>query len=125
MFIFKISDKNVFHCTVLQCIISNHTKIVNINGFTLYLPYGKIMELRFLPERGRRILKPERRSSRTFMRSGSVSIRTRRYESTLAVFRLTEVMEKAVFKEEKPTKPGDKNQKPCKDRTYYSLTQRT
>ena len=37
------------------------------------------------------------------MRSGSVSIRTRRYESTLAVF---------VFKEEKPTKPGDKNQKP-------------
>ena len=36
----------------------------------------------------------------------------RRYESTLAVFRLTEVMEKAVFKEEKPTKPGDKNQKP-------------
>lgn len=49
----------------------------------------------------------------------------RRYESTLAVFRLTEVMEKAVFKEEKPTKPGDKNQKPCKDRTYYSLTQRT
>ena len=70
------------------------------------------MELRFLPERGRRISKPERRSSRTFMRSGSVSIRTRRYESTLAVFRLTEVMEKAVFKEEKPTKPGDKNQKP-------------
>ena len=59
------------------------------------------MELRFLPERGRRISKPERRSSRTFMRSGSVSIRTRRYESTLA-----------VFKEEKPTKPGDKNQKP-------------
>ena len=36
----------------------------------------------------------------------------RRYESTLAVFRLTEVMEKAVFKEEKPTKSGDKNQKP-------------
>ena len=36
----------------------------------------------------------------------------RRYESTLAVFRLTEVMEKAVFKEEKPTKPSDKNQKP-------------
>ena len=36
----------------------------------------------------------------------------RRYESTLAVFRLTEVMEKAVFKEEKPTKPADKNQKP-------------
>ena len=36
----------------------------------------------------------------------------RRYESTLAVFRLTEVMEKAVFKEEQPTKPGDKNQKP-------------
>ena len=36
----------------------------------------------------------------------------RRYESTLAVCRLTEVMEKAVFKEEKPTKPGDKNQKP-------------
>ena len=36
----------------------------------------------------------------------------RRYESTLAVFRLTEVIEKAVFKEEKPTKPADKNQKP-------------
>ena len=36
----------------------------------------------------------------------------RRYESTLAVFRLTEVMEKAVFKEVKPTKPGDKSQKP-------------
>ena len=36
----------------------------------------------------------------------------RRYESTLAVFRLTEVMEKAVFKEEKPIKPADKNQKP-------------
>ena len=36
----------------------------------------------------------------------------RRYESTLAVFRLTEVMEKAVFKEEKSIKPGDKNQKP-------------
>ena len=34
----------------------------------------------------------------------------RRYESTLAVFRLTEVMEKAILKEE--TKPGDKNQKP-------------
>ena len=28
---------------------------------------------------GTRISKPERRSSRTFMRSGSVSIRTRRY----------------------------------------------
>ena len=36
----------------------------------------------------------------------------RRHESTLAVFRLTEVLEKAVFKEEKPTKPADKNQKP-------------
>ena len=36
----------------------------------------------------------------------------RRYESTLAVFRLTEVMEKAILKEEKKTKPGDKNQKP-------------
>ena len=36
----------------------------------------------------------------------------RRYESTLAVFRLTEVMEKAVLKSEKGTKPGDKNQKP-------------
>ena len=34
----------------------------------------------------------------------------RRYESTLAVFRLTEVLEKAVLKEER--KPGDKNQKP-------------
>ena len=36
----------------------------------------------------------------------------RRYESTLAVFRLTEVMEKAVLKSEKRTKAGDKNQKP-------------
>ena len=36
----------------------------------------------------------------------------RRYESTLAVFRLTEVMEKAILKEEKKTKPDDKNQKP-------------
>ncbi len=36
----------------------------------------------------------------------------RRYESTLAVFRLTEVMGKAVLKEEKRTKPDDKNQKP-------------
>ena len=36
----------------------------------------------------------------------------RRYESTLAVFRLTDVMEKAVLKSEKGTKPGDKNQKP-------------
>ena len=36
----------------------------------------------------------------------------RRYESTLAVFRLTEVMGKAVLKSEKGTKPGDKNQKP-------------
>ena len=36
----------------------------------------------------------------------------RRYESTLAVFRLTEVMEKAVLRSEKGTKPGDKNQKP-------------
>ena len=36
----------------------------------------------------------------------------RRYESTLAVFRLTEVLEKAVLKEERQTKPGDKNQKP-------------
>ena len=36
----------------------------------------------------------------------------RRYESTLAVFRLTEVMEKAALKSEKNTKPGDKNQKP-------------
>lgn len=35
----------------------------------------------------------------------------RRYESTLAVFRLTEVMMKAVLKSEKNTKPGDKNQK--------------
>jgi hypothetical protein len=34
------------------------------------------------------------------------------YESTLAVFRLTEVMEKAILKEEKKTKHGDKNQKP-------------
>lgn len=36
----------------------------------------------------------------------------RRYESTIAVFRLTEVMEKAVLKEVKNTKPCDKNQKP-------------
>ena len=36
----------------------------------------------------------------------------RRYESTLAVFRLSEVLEKAVLKTEKNTKPGDKNQKP-------------
>ena len=36
----------------------------------------------------------------------------RRYESTIAVFRLTEVMEKAVLKEVKNTKPGDKKQKP-------------
>ena len=36
----------------------------------------------------------------------------RRYESTLAVFRLTKVLEKAVLKEERQTKPGDKNQKP-------------
>ena len=36
----------------------------------------------------------------------------RRYESTLAVFRLTEVMEKAILKSEKNTKQGDKNQKP-------------
>lgn len=36
----------------------------------------------------------------------------RRHESTLAVFRLTEVLEKAVLKEERQTKPGDKNQKP-------------
>ena len=36
----------------------------------------------------------------------------RRYESTLAVFRLTEVMQKAILKEERPTKHGDKNQKP-------------
>lgn len=36
----------------------------------------------------------------------------RRYESTLAVFRLTEVLEKAVLKEERQTKPDDKNQKP-------------
>ena len=36
----------------------------------------------------------------------------RRYESTLAVFRLTEVLEMAVLKEERQTKPDDKNQKP-------------
>ena len=36
----------------------------------------------------------------------------RRYESTLAVFRLTEVLEKALLKEERQTKPDDKNQKP-------------
>ena len=36
----------------------------------------------------------------------------RRHESTLAVFRLTEVLEKAVLKEERQTKPSDKNQKP-------------
>ena len=36
----------------------------------------------------------------------------RRHESTLVVFRLTEVLEKAVLKEERQTKPGDKNQKP-------------
>ena len=36
----------------------------------------------------------------------------RRHESTLAVFRLTEVLEKVVLKEERQTKPGDKNQKP-------------
>ena len=36
----------------------------------------------------------------------------RRYESTLAVFRLSEVLAKATLKEEKSTKPGDKNQKP-------------
>ncbi len=36
----------------------------------------------------------------------------RRHESTLAVFRLTEVLEKAVLKKEGQTKPGDKNQKP-------------
>ena len=36
----------------------------------------------------------------------------RRHESTLAVFRLSEVLEKAVLKTEKNTKPGDKNQKP-------------
>ena len=35
----------------------------------------------------------------------------RRYESTLAVFRLTEVLERAILKSEKRTKPGDKNQK--------------
>ena len=35
----------------------------------------------------------------------------RRYESTLAVFRLTEVLQKAILKEEKTIKPGDKNQK--------------
>ena len=35
----------------------------------------------------------------------------RRYESTLAVFRLTEVLQKAILIEEKPTKPYDKNQK--------------
>ena len=35
----------------------------------------------------------------------------RRYESTLAVFRLTEVLERAILKSEKKTKPGDKNQK--------------
>ena len=36
----------------------------------------------------------------------------RRYESTLAVFRLSEVLTNAILKEEKSTKPGDKNQKP-------------
>ena len=36
----------------------------------------------------------------------------RRYESTLAVFRLSEVLSRATLKEEKSTKPGDKNQKP-------------
>lgn len=36
----------------------------------------------------------------------------RRYESTMAVFRLSEVMANAVLKAEKHTKPGDKNQKP-------------
>ena len=36
----------------------------------------------------------------------------RRYESTIAIFKLTEVLNKAVLKAEKPTKPGDKNQKP-------------
>ena len=36
----------------------------------------------------------------------------RRHESTLAVFRLSEVLEKAVLKEEKSAKPGDMNQKP-------------
>ena len=35
----------------------------------------------------------------------------RRYESTLAVFHLTEVLQKAVLIEEKNTKPYDKNQK--------------
>ena len=36
----------------------------------------------------------------------------RRYESTLAVFRLSEVLSRATLKEEKSTKLGDKNQKP-------------
>ena len=36
----------------------------------------------------------------------------RRHESTLAVFRLSEVLTNAILKEEKSTKPGDKNQKP-------------
>ena len=36
----------------------------------------------------------------------------RRYESTIAVFRLSEVLANAILKEEKSTKPGDKNQKP-------------
>lgn len=35
----------------------------------------------------------------------------RRYESTLAVFRLTEVLQKAVLVKEKPSKLNDKNQK--------------
>jgi len=35
----------------------------------------------------------------------------RRYESTLAVFRLTEVLRNAVLVKEKPTKQNDKNQK--------------
>ena len=36
----------------------------------------------------------------------------RRFESTLAVFRLSEVLKKAVLKSERRTKPGDKNQRP-------------
>ena len=61
----------------------------------LYLPYGKYWN--YDSDRNE---------------EGGHNKAARRYESTLAVFRLTEVLEKAVLKEERQTKPDDKNQKP-------------
>lgn len=82
--------------------MSNHTKVTNINEFTLYLSHGKYWNYDLQDY----ICVKYQSINETYNKAA------RRHESTLAVFRLTEVLEKAVLKEERQTKPGDKNQKP-------------